>query len=583
MNGRVTGPRHLGGPLEKRVLCRGRDCSGPRRSIHLALQPWPSTINFLTESSRPMSVSGLQPSHLHRRGSTFGRSVGEAGRHHPHKDHIHPKDRARTNYSGRTRPVFANAKMLSDRLSHYSEDEVDHTSILLFASPNSLKEGSGWMKTFSSLATKGLIKTVAIDEAHEIEQSGRSFRKEFVEAAKSLDLLIKSMPQPVPRLLMSATFRRSDYESVASVFEMNNVAVMQGPLARRSTKFEFFVEGNPAKSLVKSARAHITLHPDKQQMWYCNSRTACEGALLDKAELLIDKHLPQCHHPSSAQSFTGGDGMKMKTGLMDFFTRFGELQGIACVHEDGTVSFPKISILTATSAANCGVSSNHLSMAMHKGFPFTIYDLVQEQGRVNRTQRMPDCFYQVHASFNCFVSAFVRIMTNSESTERVRLAKHLFDVLTFLVTPSQCYHRVIERYFEWDNHTPGSCNNMCSYCCGDFNNFTGKFHRRQLEGVLTGVFSTKVSVTVDELKKAIRDAKSKVFVKPSKSMGQIHAIMLQLVANGIVKMGISDSSKVGKEKLSVRDVELKLATVTHESILTPAHMVSSMYSNMNFV
>ena len=117
-------------------------------------------------------------------------------------------------------------------------------------------------------------------------------------------------------------------------------------------------------------------------------------------------------------------------------------------------------------------------------------------------------------------------MTNSESTERVRLAKHLFDVLTFLVTPSQCYHRVIERYFEWDNHTPGSCNNMCSYCCGDFNNFTGKFH---------------------------------------------------------VKMGISDSSKVGKEKLSVRDVELKLATVTHESILTPAHMVSSMYSNMNFV
>eukprot|EP00956_Cyclotella_meneghiniana_P015815 scaffold24563_cov43-Cyclotella_meneghiniana.AAC.3 len=33
----------LGGPLEKRVLCGGRDCSSPRRPIRLALQPWPST------------------------------------------------------------------------------------------------------------------------------------------------------------------------------------------------------------------------------------------------------------------------------------------------------------------------------------------------------------------------------------------------------------------------------------------------------------------------------------------------------------------------------------------------------------
>eukprot|EP00956_Cyclotella_meneghiniana_P037769 scaffold143912_cov31-Cyclotella_meneghiniana.AAC.1 len=65
----------LGGPLAFGVLCSGRDCSGPRRPIHLALQPWPSTINFLTESSRPMSISGQQPSHSYRRGSTFGRSV----------------------------------------------------------------------------------------------------------------------------------------------------------------------------------------------------------------------------------------------------------------------------------------------------------------------------------------------------------------------------------------------------------------------------------------------------------------------------------------------------------------------------
>ena len=63
-------------------------------------------------------------------------------------------------------------------------------------------------------------------------------------------------------------------------------------------------------------------------------------------------------------------------------------------------------------------------------------------------------------------------------------------------------------------------------------------------------------------------------------MGPIHALMLQLVANGIVKLGISDSNKVGKENLDVRDVEIKVENVTHDSILQRAHTVPHMYENM---
>eukprot|EP00956_Cyclotella_meneghiniana_P040737 scaffold203534_cov92-Cyclotella_meneghiniana.AAC.1 len=478
---------------------------------------------------------------------------------------------------------YGNAKLLEKRLHHYSEEEAEENSILIFASPNSLREDSGWMKVFSSLAERGLIRTVAIDEAHEVEQSGKSFRKEFVEAAKSLDSMIKSMTNPVSRILMSATFRRSDYDAVTEVFEMKNVAVMQGPLARRSTKFDFLVEGDPSKSMTKAGQAHLTAHPGKQQLWYCNSRTACEGSLLDKADSIIEKHLPPAHGPSTAQSFTGGDGLKMKTSLMDAFTRFAELRGVGCINDDGTVSLPRISIMTATSAANSGVSSNDLSFATHKGFPFTLYDLVQEMGRVNRTQRMNDCHYQIHASFNCFVSAFVRIMTNSEANERKRLAKHLHDVLRLLVLPSRCYHVAIERYFEWDNHTPGVCGNMCSYCCGDTHNLTGKIHREQLEGVLTGTFMGKVSVTPDELKKAVRDARPRIFVTPTKQMGQIHAVMLQLLANDIVKLGVTDTSKVGKDKLSTKDVALVLTTTTVNGIHKPAQTVVEMYTNMSIV
>eukprot|EP00956_Cyclotella_meneghiniana_P036094 scaffold121323_cov42-Cyclotella_meneghiniana.AAC.2 len=73
----------LGGPLAFGVLCGGRDCSGHRRSIHLALQPWPSTVNFFTYSNRPMSVTGQQPLHWHRRSSTFGRSAYTPSRCEP--------------------------------------------------------------------------------------------------------------------------------------------------------------------------------------------------------------------------------------------------------------------------------------------------------------------------------------------------------------------------------------------------------------------------------------------------------------------------------------------------------------------
>ena len=97
---------------------------------------------------------------------------------------------------------FGNAKLLEKRLLAYTADEADENSILLFAYPNALRSGSAWMKVLSHLGSAGLIRTVAIDEAHDVEQSGMSFRTEFVDAAKSLNSLIGEMPKPVSRILM---------------------------------------------------------------------------------------------------------------------------------------------------------------------------------------------------------------------------------------------------------------------------------------------------------------------------------------------------------------------------------------------
>eukprot|EP00956_Cyclotella_meneghiniana_P029702 scaffold72746_cov21-Cyclotella_meneghiniana.AAC.1 len=59
------------------------------------------------------------------------------------------------------------------------------------------------------------VHPVAIDETHDVEQSGRSFRKELVEAARFLDTMIQSMKMKRPililRLLISATFRHRNH------------------------------------------------------------------------------------------------------------------------------------------------------------------------------------------------------------------------------------------------------------------------------------------------------------------------------------------------------------------------------------
>eukprot|EP00956_Cyclotella_meneghiniana_P031331 scaffold81936_cov56-Cyclotella_meneghiniana.AAC.2 len=478
---------------------------------------------------------------------------------------------------------YDDAKVLEERLSHYSAEESEHNSILLFASPNSLKDGSRWIKLFRQLAVDGLIKTVAIDEAHEIEQSGRSFRTEFVDAAKSLDALVKSMPTPVPRILMSATFRRRDYATVSKLFNMSSPAILQGSLARRNTEFQFQVFGDPVKSLLRSSSTHMQEQPDMQQLWYCNSRTTCEGPLLEKADKMIDKYLRPKNIKSSAHSFTGGDGLKMKSGLIDAFTKYRELPGESSINPDGTVTLPKISVMTATSAANCGVSSNDLSTAMHKGFPFSMYDLVQEMGRVNRTQQLDNCSFQIHASLDCFVSSFVRLMTNDEYGERMRTVAALTEVLRFLIIPDRCYHSFIETYFEWDSSAKVGCGDMCSFCKGHASGFTGVFKRMQVVGILTKQFREKLAVSGEDLKRALRDNKKTIFTVVPKTMGPIHALLLQLIANGILNISVSDVSKIGQPKLTTKDVVLKLATTVEDGIEQPAYMLVSTWRQMTFI
>lgn len=55
-----------------------------------------------------------------------------------------------------------------------------------------------------------------------------------------------------------------------------------------------------------------------------------------------------------------------------------------------------------------------------------------------------------------------------------------------------------------------------------------------------------------------------------------------MIANGIIKLGVFDTSKVGTNKLTTKDAELELATTTFDDILQPTHMLESMWTNMTW-
>ena len=84
--------------------------------------------------------------------------------------------------------------------------------------------------------------------------------------------------------------------------------------------------------------------------------------------------------------------------------------------------------------------------------PPRLYDFVQEFGRVDRSiSALPgENEYIVHISFSSVVSLCARIMKTSSAAERAIQLGAMHEVLRFLLTPTECYHSHVERYFEGD-------------------------------------------------------------------------------------------------------------------------------------
>ncbi|KAL7529642.1 hypothetical protein ACHAWF_003062 [Thalassiosira exigua] len=464
----------------------------------------------------------------------------------------------------------ADAKLLQARLDGMTQAEIENLSIVLFVNPQKLTANSIWTRLLHKLAARDAISLLCIDEAHTVNLQGRSFRPEFEEAVKTMKSLYDSMPNKCPRVAMSATFCQGDQDRISELLGKKPDFVVWTSMNRRRFFFEVVGSGNPTQTTATCIGQDLERKPEMKVIWYTNSKRKAEDSMVPAAENALDR----LGIDGESMPCTGDCGIAPKgfvtaafRGDKELFSRPQRAELADAVIDDEMCDQANLRILPATAAANCGISSDLCERCYRVGLPPNLYDLVQEMGRCDRTRLLPadENRCEIHVSFPIVIDLYVRIMKQKDKAQRERELVALFQVLQLALTPKDCFHIAMERFFEQDRpeseRTP--CRHYCSFCTGGHDELTGVFRRKELSGLLVSKCFNGSSPTHKDFPKFIKGVKNDIYEPgeaPDEVVGPIHALCLQMVANGIVDLAISDAGRfhIGTDKLDGNHVVVKL-------------------------
>jgi len=461
------------------------------------------------------------------------------------------------------------SRELSKRLNSLHQTEANNCTIFLYVSPRALQMELYWLKLLEKLARRGYLRLICIDEAHAIEQEGRSFCPEFVSAAKNLMMLHNLMPEKCSIVCMSAMFRQTDQQTLSCLLKRRPDQVMWLGLDRRRIAFTVGVSRSPFVAIKCSMTSDYATSRRSQTLVYTNSKSKAIESLVPMCKSVLATHKIM----GDVISLKGDDGIKQKMMLMEAFCN-ADLDDDIAVGETGadSIVLPRLLAMPATSAANCGVSSINCHRSYRLGFPPSMYSLVQEFGRVDRNQTLQpgENKYTVEVSFMCFVSIYSRVMRESNALDRRKQLSSLFDMLDVLVSPQKCQHVLMEEYFENPEliNDRVACGSLCLYC-GDLSGKEkapwnlGRINRSYLTDWLIYFFNgnTVSPASLIRLVKANKECILEGYAKGDKSMSAVHALCLLSLRLRIIDINVTEVKKeerTTKHDLGGKDVVLRL-------------------------
>ena len=224
-------------------------------------------------------------------------------------------------------------------------------------------------------------------------------------------------------------------------------------MCRRRIYIDIVSSGTPTRTCTTCIKLDLQHDPLQKIIWYTNPKMKAEESLVLASENVLDT----LGLDSEAMACTGGAGLPEKAFMLatfrgddELFTRPQREELADLTMGEDECQPVNTSVLAATAAAQCGISSNKCHRCYRTGTPSNLYDLAQEMGRTDRNRSLPpgDNRFEMHVSWQNVVHLYVRMMKQKAGVERDNQMVRFRELMKLCFAPDESFYVALEKYFE---------------------------------------------------------------------------------------------------------------------------------------
>ena len=401
-----------------------------------------------------------------------------------------------------------NARFLNSSLSQSETNQVlseinDNSLKFLYVSPERFKN-----KQFVDIIKNVKVAQIVLDEAHSISIYGHDFRIEYSNIFEYISIFHK---KPIISAF-TATAGESVINDIKRACKID-FKVFKFGFDRKNLYYATFQSNDKFKDLKLIVDKHI----NECMIIYCLTRRRCEEFYNKFKELNYNVSL-----------YHGGLDSEIK--------KYNE----ECFMKD------KTNIMIATSAFGTGIDKPNIRLVVNVGFPNSLEDLSQQQGRAGRDGLKSECILLYSLSDIKENEYFINELSNNStlSSEEIKTLKRvkrekLNEVVNY-ATCKTCLHEYLVSHF--GELFRSYCNNCCN-CLKKTKLIDATYEARLVINTIkltkerygTNIISKIITGSKDKDIKEKLLNKVKTYNKSIKSVNEIKEVISNLLSDGYLE------------------------------------------------
>nr|WP_307807404.1 DNA helicase RecQ [Naasia sp. SYSU D00948] len=320
-----------------------------------------------------------------------------------------------------TRAEFLNSTQDAGERSRVEGALLEGAVDLLYVAPERLALEST-RRLLDTVAARGGLSVLAIDEAHCVSQWGHDFRPDYL----TLGDLGERWPT-VPRIALTATATRATHRELVHRLRLDGASSFISSFDRPNIQYRIVPKADPRRQLLQFLR---TEHPGDAGIVYALSRASVEQT----ADFLASNGIP-------AMPYHAGLDARVRARNQQRFLR-----------EEGIV-------MVATIAFGMGIDKPDVRFVAHIDLPKSVEGYYQETGRAGR-DGLPSTAWLAYGLQDVVQQRRMIDTSEGDAAHRRRLSANL-DAMLALCDTVECRRSRLLAYF--GEEASGDCGN-CDTC-----------------------------------------------------------------------------------------------------------------------